>query len=614
MDMQPNSSPASEAMPDPVTASGGVEPALSLAVDMIAAAAATRPDAVALRDEDRELSFAALHTRTGRVAAWLAAEGVRPGDLVGLCLERSFDQIVAALAAWQAGVAYLPLDPAWPDGRLRTIVDEAGCALVIGRDDAGQRLSGAAARVLPLGEAETLRPAVRVAPDDLAYVIYTSGSTGTPKGVEVTHGNLSHLVAWHNADFGVTAADRGVHLAGLGFDASVWEVWPQLAAGASVALAPDRVRTSAADLKAWLVGEGATIAFAPTALAEELVSAPWPVDARLRVLLTGADRLVARPIPGLPFRFVNNYGPTECTVVATSGTVKADGEALPSIGRPIGATVVHLVDAEGAPVADGEAGEMLIGGPSVARGYRGRPDLTAERFLEASDGSGRYYRSGDLAVRRADGRYDFRGRADDQVKLRGHRVEPGEVAAALREHDAVESCAVIARAGQDGTLSLVAYAVASRDVTAEELREHLAARLPDYMVPGAFVRLDALPLNASGKIDRAALPAPSADNGFATAAYSAPQSPAEARLAEILKGVLGHDAFGMDDNFFLLGGHSLLGTQVVLRASEAFGVELVLRDLFEAPTVRRLATTIEDRLVAMIEAMSDEEVEARAAE
>ena len=609
MDMQPNSSPASHAVPEMHSPTDRPAPP-PLAVDAVAAQAAERPDAPALHAECGTLSFGALEARAARVAGWLIAEGVRPGDLVALCLERSFDQIVAALAVWRIGAAYLPLDPAWPDGRLATIVGDADCALVIGRDDTSARLPGV--RVAMLAEAEPV-DAVTAHPEDLAYVIYTSGSTGTPKGVEVTHGNLAHMIGWHVAEFGVRAGDRGVHLAGLGFDASVWEVWPQLAAGASVSLAPDRVRTDAAALKDWLVAERATIAFAPTALAEELVAAKWPAETALRVLLTGADRLVARPIAGLPFRFVNNYGPTECTVVATSGTVHVDGAELPSIGRVIGDTVIHLVDADGVPVADGAVGEMMVGGPSVARGYRGRPELTAERFLDSVEG-GRFYRTGDLAVRRGDGGYDFRGRADDQVKLRGHRVEPGEVAAVLREHEAVQACVVVAREGADGAMSLVAYCVAPAETWAEGLRNHLGARLPEYMIPGAFVRVEALPLNASGKLDRAALPAPSAENGFATADYSAAQSPAEERLAGILAGVLGHDGFGMEDNFFLLGGHSLLGTQVVLRANEAFGTELVLRDLFEAPTVRRLAAKVEDQLMAMIEAMSDEEVQSRAAE
>ena len=607
--MQPNSSPESLPIPESIAHAESVAARAPLAIDAVARHAADCPDAPALHAECGTLSFGALDDQAAQVAGWLVREGVRPGDLVALCLERSFDQIVAALACWKAGAAYLPLDPAWPDGRLATIVDDASCRLVVGRVDTAERLVGA--RVKPLGTAEPIAP-VAVTADDLAYVIYTSGSTGTPKGVEVTHGNLAHLIGWHVGEFGVIAGDRGVHLAGLGFDASVWEIWPQLAAGASVMLAPDWVRTSAAELKDWLVAEGATIAFAPTALAEELVAAAWP-EAKLRVLLTGADRLVARPIAGLPFRFVNNYGPTECTVVATSGTVHVEGAGLPSIGRAIGATVIHLVDGDGVPVPDGEPGEIMIGGPSVARGYRGRPELTAERFLESVDGD-RFYRSGDLAVRRADGGYDFRGRIDDQIKLRGHRVEPGEVASVLREHPAVLACAVIAREDQGGERRLVAYCVAPAELRAEELRDHLAERLPEYMIPGAFVRLEALPMNASGKLDRAALPAPDATNGFATADHVEAQSPAEERLAAILAGVLGHHDFGMDDNFFLLGGHSLLGTQVVLRANEAFGTELVLRDLFEAPTVRRLAAKVEDQLMAMIEAMSDEEVQARAAE
>ena len=471
--MQPNSSPVSYTMPEALAHAGDASsPATStsIAVDAIAAQAAREPDAPALHAACGTISRGDLDARADRVAAWLRAEGVAPGDLVGLCLERSFDQIVAALATWKAGAAYLPLDPAWPDGRLRTIVGEAGCTLVVGRDDTAERLRDA--RVAALDEADPLPP-IRAMAGDLAYVIYTSGSTGTPKGVEVTHGNLAHLVAWHCADFGVTAADRGVHLAGLGFDASVWEVWPLLAAGGAVSLAPDGVRTSATALKDWLIEDGATIAFAPTALAEEMIAAAWAADAKLRVLLTGADRLVARPLADLQFRFVNNYGPTECTVVATSGTVHADGAGLPSLGRPIGATVIYLVSPDGVPVPDGEPGEIMIGGPSVARGYRGRADLTADRFLDSTDG-GRFYRTGDLAVRRSDGSYDFRGRVDDQVKVRGHRVEPGEVASVLRDHPHVESCAVIARAGSDGETQLVAYCVAAPTTAAEGLRDYLA--------------------------------------------------------------------------------------------------------------------------------------------
>jgi amino acid adenylation domain-containing protein len=592
--------------------------------DLIARAARERPQEDALVAPCGALSYAELLGRAGRVAAWLQGRGVGPESLVGICIERSFDQIVVALGTWLAGGAYLPLDPAWPDGRLRTIAGDSGCAIIVGRDEAVERLAGIETPVAALDwsspDLDSDRAFEPAAPraDALAYVIYTSGTTGRPKGVEVTHANLAHLIAWHNRAFQVGAADRGSHLAGLGFDASVWEVWPYLCAGASVVLASEEVRTSEVLLRAWLIAHGITVAFVPTALAQELVQAEWPSATRLRFLLTGADRLLGRPRNGLPFELVNNYGPTECTVVATSATVPPDGSdhGLPPIGRPIGETVVRILGADGQPCAAGDIGEILIGGPSVARGYRGQPALTDERFVADPFGAPgeRLYRTGDLGCWRDDGQIAFHGRSDDQVKVRGHRVEPGETASVLGTYPAIRSAAVIGVPGKDGD-SLVAYLVASVGVSAEELRDFLAQSLPDYMIPSAFVRMEALPLTANGKLDKAALPAPDESNALETAGFAAAQSPAEERLVGILEEVLGRGpgTVGVEDNFFLLGGHSLLGTQVVLRAGEAFGVDLTLRDLFQAPTIRLLAARIEELVMRMIEDMSDDEAQQRAA-
>jgi amino acid adenylation domain-containing protein len=590
--------------------------------DAVARAARAVPDAPALIARCGTLTYAELDRRSDRVAAWLRSLGVGPESLVGLCLERSFDQLVVALGTWKAGGAFLPLDPAWPDGRLRMIVEDSACAVVVGRQSAVERLAGVETPVAALDwnalpDDPGAVPVAPVAPDGLAYVIYTSGTTGRPKGVEVTHANLAHLIDWHNRAFHVTAADRGSHLAGLGFDASVWEVWPYLCAGASVVLAPDSVRTSDSALRDWLAAEGVTVAFAPTALAQELIRRDWPAETRLRILLTGADRLLGRPRPGLPFELVNNYGPTECTVVATSAAVppEAGESGLPPIGRPIGATTIRILGADGAPVAAGQKGEIHIGGPSVARGYRHQPAMTAERFVADPFGSpqARLYRTGDLGAWREDGQIAFHGRLDDQAKVRGHRVEPEETAVVLRGHPAVRSAAVVAAPGPDGD-RLVAYVVAAEPVSAEALRDHLGETLPDYMIPAAYVGMDSLPLTANGKLDKAALPAPSDDNSLGSAGFAEARTPAEERLVEILEEVLGRGKVGVDDNFFLLGGHSLLGTQVVLRAGEAFGVELTLRDLFQAPTVSRLALRIEELLMHMLDSMSDDEAQLRAAE
>ncbi|WP_246359938.1 non-ribosomal peptide synthetase [Stakelama sediminis] len=588
----------------------------SSVAEAIAAHAAAGPGRPALVADCGTLAYDELNRSADQLANWLGGQGVRSGALLGLCLERSFDQIIAALAAWKAGASYLPLDPAWPDARLRMIAREAECALILGRADTVGRLSGADVNVKLLDwdavEKASGVPAIPMDPDPLAYVIYTSGTTGKPKGVEITQANLSHLVAWHNNAFGVTARDRGSHLAGLGFDAAVWEVWPYLAAGASVVLAPEEVRTSDSLLRAWLLVQGVTVAFVPTQLAQDLIRDDWARGSGFRYLLTGADRLVDRPAPNLSFQLINNYGPTECTVVSTSAMTPpgGDGSGLPPIGRPIGQTVIRILDKDGKPVEIGAQGEIFIGGPQVARGYRGQPDLTAERFVTIE--GERFYRTGDIGACRDDGQFTFHGRVDDQAKVRGHRVEPEETASIIREHPAVRSAAVVAAPAADGGDMLVGYIVADEEVSAEALRKYLGETLPEYMIPSAFVRMDSLPLTANGKLDRKALPEPGDDNAFDSADFAASETPAEAKLTEILEGVLGRGGVGIDDNFFLLGGHSLLGTQVVLRASDAFGVELQLRDLFQAPTIRQLALRIEEMLIAMIESMSDDEAEARA--
>jgi amino acid adenylation domain-containing protein len=559
---------------------------------------------VAVEAGDSRLTYAELHERSGALAAALYRTGVRRAGVVAICLPRSTDQIAAMAATWRLGAAYLPLDPSWPDARLAQLVGTAGCAALIADRKRGTRVAGHTPVVTP----DSARdggplPELGCDPDDLAYVIYTSGSTGTPKAVEVTHGNLAALAAWHVEAFAVREGTRTSHLAGLAFDAAAWEVWPTLASGGTLVLVDDATRTDASALRDWLVRERIEVAFAPTALAEPLVGMDWPRETSLRVLLTGAEKLKVRPAAGLPFRFVNNYGPTESTVVATSGDVASDGEGLPSIGRPIAGTRIHLLDPEGRDVARGEEGEIHIGGAQVARGYRGDPALTAERFIEHSR-HGRLYRSGDLAAWLPGGELAFRGRVDAQVKVRGHRVEPAEVAAALSAHPGVAASHVAARDGE-----LVAYVVPASGAAPEprELRSALAETLPDYMVPARFVTIDALPLTANGKVDVAALPAPD-DGAPAALCVREPETATERRLLEIVRGVVGRCDIGVDDDFFLVGGHSLLATQVVVRARAAFGVELTLFHLFEGRTVGRLAGIIEELAMAMLDRMSDEDV------
>lgn len=573
----------------------------TLAIDAIVAFAAQAPTAVALEQAGHSRDYATLLGEVDALAGRLVAAGATPGSVVAVCLPRGIDQVTALLAAWRAGAAYCPLDPAWPEARLAALVAELGAAaLVTDRED----IAGTTPVVAPEGASVPGFARASVSANDTAYVIFTSGSTGKPKAVEVRHGNLAALVAWHNDAFDVRAGTRTSHLAGLGFDASAWEVWPTLAEGGTLALVDDATRLDAAALRDWLTSNRIEVAFAPTALAEPMVAMDWPADTSLRVLLTGADKLTVRPKPRQPFVFVNNYGPTESTVVATSGVVASEGEGLPPIGCAIAGTTVHLLDAEGQPVADGDEGEIWIGGAQVAKGYRGDAALTAERFVSHPE-YGRLYRTGDLGARLPSGEIAFRGRVDQQIKVRGHRIEPAEIAAQLNKLDAVETSAVVLRDGE-----LVAYVVPAGAVTATALRAALAATLPEYMVPSRFAKLPALPLNASGKLDAAALPNPlgcALDDDAAP--QRAPASPTEARLLDIVREVIGRDDVGVDDDFFQMGGHSLLGTQVVVRARDAFGVELTLFHLFEGRTAATLATTIEALVMEKLASLSDEDLQ-----
>ena len=528
------------------------------------------------------------------------------------------------LAIWQAGGAVLALDPEWPLERLQFLLDESCASFALTTDALAPTLSEENRIALAIdaharcGEvAQPLRAVVPLQPGALAYVVYTSGSTGEPKGVEITHQNLAHLIEWHQTAFALSRTDRVSHVAGLGFDASFWEVWPALCAGASVILAEEQARTSPVLLQRWLLEHGITVAFVPTVLAEIMVAADWPADIALRLLLTGGEALHQRPRPGLPFLFVNNYGPSECTVVATSGTIDPGGDELPHIGRAIEGTSIHILNSAGDPVIDGDIGEIFIGGAGVGRGYRNRAALTQERFLpDRFDPmwNGQLYRTGDFARRLPDGRIVFLGRADAQEQIRGSRVEPVEVAAMLTRHVMVRWCAVIGD-GHAQSRRLVAYVLpeVGTEPLSETLHEFLEMLLPKSMVPSVFVLIEQVPLSENGKFDPDALPPLATATPLKRRGFRAPTTPAQARLASIISEALGGATVGADDNFFLLGGHSLLGMQVILRAQDAFRVQLSLRDLFQAPTVAGLAERVTDLLAKKLDAMTDEEAELWAA-
>ncbi len=588
---------------------------------LVAAQASSRPDAVALVADDQILSYRELNWRSNQLAHYLQTVGVHSNVLVGLCVERSLDMVVGLLGILKAGGAYVPMDPAYPPERLTFMLEDASAPVLVTHQYLATRLPTLGAKVVCLDtdtalleRQSSVDPVPSATADDLAYVIYTSGSTGQPKGALITHDGLLNLVFWHQRTFAVTAADRATQVASPAFDATGWELWPYLTIGASVYLPDEDTRITPPALRDWLVSNGITITFQPTALAENLMALEWPSMTKLRFLLTGADKLQHYPSPSLPFALINNYGLTEVSVVSTFGRVLPveHPEVPPSIGCPIANTQIYILDEHLQQVPIGEPGELYIGGAGLAKGYLNRPELTAEKFIQHpfSDQPGAHlYKTGDLACYLPDGQIAFLGRADHQIKIRGYRIEPNEIVSVLNSHPSIQSSVVVAREDTPGNKRLVAYIVPvpRAHILSGSLRDILTTQLPEYMVPTAFVVLDALPLTPNGKVDRAALPAPDATNIVRDGASVAPSTPLEERLAEIVAILLNVEAIGRDDNFFMLGGHSLLGTQLITRVSETFGVDLSLRTLFEAPTIRQLSTEIEQHILAKLEAMTEEE-------
>jgi len=534
------------------------------------------PDALAIAWPGGRLTYGELARRAGRLAGLLRARGVGPETVVALRMERSPEMVTAALATLLAGGAWLPIDPTNPAERARWILEDSGALLEL-------------TALLP-DDGDVPSPAA-FDPDLLAYVIYTSGSTGTPKGTELRHRGLSSLIAWHVRTYGLGPSDRTTLLAGPGFDASVWEIWAALTCGASLYVPPPETVLSPAALLAWMVEQRITVSFLPTPLAEAVLAEPLSQDLSLRALLTGGNRLRLRPAPGLRFDVINHYGPTESTVVATAGRVAPEEEGTPGIGSPVANTRVHVLDRSFRSVPVGVAGELCLAGEGLARAYRGRPELTAERFVPSSFGEGeRLYRTGDLARWLPGGSLQFLGRIDQQLKIRGVRIEPGEIEAALKQCPGVREAVVVMRDDR-----LVAYCVPEQEpaLVPEHLREWLRGKLPEAMVPAAFVPLAALPLTPAGKLDRRALPA------IPAAAGTAPRTPLETLVAGVCAEVLGLDEVPRDVSFFDLGGSSLLATQVVTLLQEILPVELDLRQVLERPTVARMAEIVEEERRAL---------------
>jgi amino acid adenylation domain-containing protein/non-ribosomal peptide synthase protein (TIGR01720 family) len=583
------------------------------AVELFEEQVALRPEALAVSDTNTSLSYAELNVRVNKLARYLQVQGVTVETPVAICVERSVEMIVGIFAILKAGGAYIPLDADYPAERINFVLNDSRASLLLTQDALAERMPGGAPLFRLDSDWQTVEdyspenPAIAAAPENLAYIIYTSGSTGQPKGVQIEHRALWNLLGWTKEDFGVNHTDRASQIAGTGFDVSVWEIFPYLTEGGSLFLPDAITRSSPAALQDWLIANRITCAFVPTPFAATFLDMDWSADSPLRLLHTGGDTLKRYPRAGLPFDFYNNYGPTENTVISTSGLVEplAPGElrvSPPTIGKTLHNVRMYILDKNRQPVPIGVPGELYIGGAMVARGYLNRAELTAEKFVPdpfVPDSTAKMYKTGDLVrfVPGGDGDIEFMGRNDFQVKIRGFRIELGEIEAALAEHSAAGEVIVIAREDVPGQKRLVGYLtpkIGGSEVAPSVLQNYLKERLPDYMIPAAWVWLDAMPLTPNGKIDRRALPAPAVTE---TSEVVAPRSELEKILAEIWAGVLGKTGVGVHDNFFELGGDSILSIQVVARAGEA-GLRLTPRQIFQHPTVAELAAALDDNSAA----------------
>ena len=582
-------------------------PAQTLA-QLISAQVARTPDHVAVTFEDEEVTYAELDRRAEALACELMQRGVGPDVMVGICMERSVELVVALVAVLKAGGAYVPLDPSYPRERLKFMIEDARLAVIVADDSLRSVLPEIQTEVLFVGErgqatlpdlfiprASQQRTSQEGDPSNLAYVIYTSGSTGVPKGVQIPHRAVFNFLSFMQERLRITEHDILLAVTTLSFDIAVLELYLPLTVGARVALATREQTMDAALLGERLEQSGATLMQATPATWRMLTESGWRAPASFKILCGGEalNSELAQQLVNMGSELWNLYGPTETTVWSLTKLIKA-GEQRVTIGQPFANTQVYVLDKQYHPAPAGIPGELYIGGDGLARGYLQRPELTAERFVPdpfSEEAGQRLYRTGDLVRYLANGELDYLGRMDQQVKVRGFRIELGEIEAALSTHSAVRECLVTANEVAPGDMRLIAYVVNTGEAPApEELRQHLKERLPEYMVPSFFVTLTELPRLPNGKIDRRNLPVPSRPEP--SREFVAPRNEIETELANIWSAVLKVERVGIYDNFFALGGHSLLATQVIVRVRNVFNVIVPLQRLFEAPTVAGLAVAV----------------------
>jgi amino acid adenylation domain-containing protein len=567
------------------------------------------PDAAAVIDDGASVSYAELNRRANQLAHHLQSLGVGPEVLVAIALDRPFDTLVAILATVKAGGAYLPLDLSYPADRISFMLADARPGVMVCRTSTA--LLAPSVPVVNLDTDQAIiaaQPATNVKSDagleNAAYVMYTSGSTGRPKGTVVRHRGILRLVSNTNY-IRFEPSDRMAQVSNMSFDAATFEIWGTLTSGGSLVMIGRDVSLSPRELAVALRKHGITTMFLTAALFHQIAAETPDAFNEMKHLLVGGqavDPRWARKVleAGGPTRLVNGYGPTESTTFAVWHLIDeaaAAGASVP-IGRPLANTQTYVLDQNLNPVPAGVFGELYIAGDGLARNYLGRPDMTAERFVPnpfAGIPGDRLYRTGDIARYLPDGSIDFRGRKDGQIKMRGYRIELGEIEAVLNTHPSIRDLVVVTREPEPGDLRIVAYVVADSAgaLSATELREFLRERVPDYMVPSMFVFLEALPLNANGKLDRNALPASDSEQSRHGSTFRAPRTVSEELLAGLFADVLGIEGIGIDDSFFDLGGHSLLATRLISRVRSAFRVDLPVRAIFESPSVAALAARID---------------------
>jgi len=620
-----------------------------LLIELFESRVAKSPESVAVVLGERQLTYQELNQRANQLAHFLRKSGVGPEVLVGLCVERSPEMIVGLLGILKAGGAFLPLDPDYPAERLTYMISDAQLALIVTQQSLLKQLPEQNISTVCFErdqeqlQAESLEnPAALASHDNVAYVIYTSGSTGKPKGVMICHGAFVNHCVNMQKHFQLDANDRVLQFASINFDASLEQIFPTLLAGACLVLRGPDI-WSAAEFHEKLVRHRLSVVNPPTAywhqLVQEWIASHLQITEELRLMIVGGDAMreesvkLWSQIASSSIPLLNAYGPTETTITSTTQEIflqinKNGGinTTIP-IGKPLPHRVIYILDKMGFPTPVGVAGELCIGGICLARGYLKRPDLTAERFVPDPFGKiqgARLYRTGDLVRFLPDGSIEFIGRVDHQVKIRGFRVELGEIESILKQHPSIQEAVVTIKSEPTGDKRVVAYLLADTATEAlpagAELRNFLSQQLPDYMLPAVFMFLDAFPRTPIGKIDRLALPEPEIDRTALESNYVAPTNPVEEIIAEIWAKALNVEKVGIHDNFFALGGHSLMATQIIARVREQFQVDIPLKRIFEAPTIANLALIIAesqaeqtdeqilDEMLNEIEDLSEEEV------